>query len=106
MNEKVIVSEIQIVPVKPKDGLVAFASFVLEEKYYVGSVAIFTRLGRSGYRLVYPAKKLGEKNLNLFHPINQDVGKIIEDAITEKVNELFNESSNETDEQRNSKISS
>ena len=91
MNHEVLITEIQIAPVKFKDGLVAFASFVLEQKYYVGSVAIFTRLGKPGYRLVYPAKKLGEKNLNIFHPINQDVGKIIEDAITEKVNEIFNE---------------
>jgi|SRR3989344_3089866 len=95
MNQETIITEIQISPVKPRDGLIAFASFVLDQKYYVGSVAIFTRLGKSGYRLVYPAKKLGEKNLNLFHPISQEAGKSIEDAITEKVNELFNESSNE-----------
>lgn len=96
MNQEASISEIQISPVKPKDGLIAFASFVLDGKYYVGSVAIFTRLGKSGYRLVYPAKKLGEKNLNLFYPINQFVGKFIEDAITEKVNEIFNEQENET----------
>lgn len=96
MNQQASISEIQISPVKPKDGLIAFASFVLDGKYYVGSVAIFTRLGRSGYRLVYPAKKLGEKNLNIFYPINQLVGKFIEDAITEKVSEIFNEQENET----------
>ncbi|MBI2063148.1 MAG: septation protein SpoVG family protein [Candidatus Yanofskybacteria bacterium] len=96
MNHESSISEIQISPVKPKDGLIAFASFVLDGKYYVGSVAIFTRLGKSGYRLVYPAKKLGEKNLNFFHPISQEAGKSIEDAITEKVNELFNDRDNET----------
>ena len=95
MNQQASISEIQISPVKPRDGLIAFASFVLDGKYYVGSVAVFTRLGKSGYRLVYPAKKLGEKNLNLFYPINQFIGKFIEDAITEKVDEFFNESSNE-----------
>src|SRR3989338_5168470 len=95
MNQETTITEIQISPVKPRDGLIAFASFVLDGKYYVGSVAIFTRLGKPGYRLVYPAKKLGEKNLNLFHPINQDVGKSIEDAITERVNELFNDQEQE-----------
>ena len=99
MNQQASISEIQITPVKPKDGLIAFASFVLDGKYYVGSVAIFTRLERSGYRLVYPSKKLGEKNLNLFYPINNFIGKFIEDAVIEKVNELFNDSLNENYEQ-------
>lgn len=99
MNQEVKISEIQIVPVKPKEGLIGFAYFVLDEKYYVGSVAIFTRLGKSGYRLVYPSKKLGEKNINLFHPINTITGKIIEDAITEKVNEILSTTFNENYEQ-------
>lgn len=91
MNQEASISEIQIVPVKPKDGLVAFASFVLDGKYYIGSVAIFTRLGKEGYRLSYPSRKVGEKNINIFYPISQFIGKFIEEAITEKVNELFNE---------------
>ena len=96
MSEQVIISELNIVPIKPKDGLIAFASFVIDGKYYVGSVAIFTRIGSSGYRLAYPTKKIGEKNINIFHPITPEAGKIIEDVITEKVNELFNEQHNET----------
>ncbi len=78
-------------PVKPKDGLVAFASFVLDDRYYVGSVAIFTKLGAFGYRLVYPTKKIGERNINLFHPINGEAGQGIERAVTEKVSEIFSE---------------
>lgn len=91
------ISEINIIPIKPKDGLIAFASFVIDGKYYVGSVAIFTRLGSSGYRLAYPTKKVGEKNINIFHPITPEVGKIIEDVITEKVSELFRKIFNESD---------
>ncbi len=78
-------------PVKPKDGLVGFASFVLDGRYYVGSVAIFTKLNGFGYRLVYPTKKVGERNINLFHPINEETGQAIETAIREKVSELFSE---------------
>jgi len=85
-------SEIQVIPVKPKEGLIGFASFVLDEKYYVSSVAIYTRLNGFGYRLVYPTKKVGEKNINIFHPINLEVGKIIEEAVIKKVNEIFYES--------------
>lgn len=91
MNQETKISEIQIVPVKPSDGLIAFASFVLDEKYYVGSVAIFTRRDGSGYRLVYPTKKIGLTNINIFHPINAGAGKTIEKDVIEKVNELFNE---------------
>lgn len=83
------VSEIQIIPIRPNGGLIGFASFVLDEKYYVGSVAVYTRLNGFGYRLVYPSKKIGDKNINLFYPINSDVGSKIEEAVSEKVNELF-----------------
>ena len=91
MNEKVKISEIQVIPVKPKEGLIGFSSFVLDEKYYVSSVAIYTRLDGLGYRLVYPTKKVGEKNINIFHPINSEVGKAIDEAVIQKVNELFDE---------------
>ena len=87
------ISEIEVIPVKPKNGLIGFVSFLLEEKYYVSSVAIYTRLdGSGGYRLVYPTKKVGEKNLNIFHPINQEIGGMIEQEVIKKINEIFNES--------------
>ena len=38
-----VISDIQIVPVKPCNGLAAFCSFILYEELYCGSVAIFTR---------------------------------------------------------------
>lgn len=94
MDENVQITEIQIIPVKPNNGLIAFASFVLDGKYYVGSVAIYTRLDRSGYRLVYPAKKVGERNINTFHPINGSVGQTIESAVNAKAQELLRNSFN------------
>jgi len=89
MQEKVKISEINVIPVKPNEGLIGFASFVLDERYYVGSVAIYTRLNDFGYRLVYPTKKVGEKNINIFHPLNQAVGGMIEKEVTKKLNEVF-----------------
>ena len=85
------VSEIEIIPIKPQSGLIAFACFVLDEKYYVSSVAIYTRLDGSGYRLVYPTKKIGERNINIFHPINREASEAISEAVIKKVNELFGE---------------
>ena len=79
------ISEIEVIPVKPSAGLIGFASFVLENKYYVSSVAIYTRLNNFGYRLVYPTKKVGDKNINIFHPVNSEVGTKIEEVINKKI---------------------
>lgn len=70
------VTEINIVPVKPKFGLIAFASFVVYDAFYISAVAIYTR-PHGGIRLVYPRKK----NLDVCHPINSEIGKHIEEAI-------------------------
>ena len=45
------VDEIEIYPVRPRGGLVAFASFVLNGAVFVGNVGIHTRPDGSGYRL-------------------------------------------------------
>lgn len=104
MSQEVKISEIEVIPIQPKAGLIGFASFVLDEKYYLSSVAIYTRLDGSGFRLVYPGKKVGERNINIFHPINQEAGKIIEEEVIKKVNELFGKKLNiiyENKHQRN-----
>jgi DNA-binding cell septation regulator SpoVG len=81
MNE-IVVSEIQIIPVKPKDGLVAFASCVIEDQFYVGDIAIYTRPHGEDYRLVYPCKNLPNgKRINCFHPINREAADRVTKAI-------------------------
>jgi len=72
-------SEIQIVPVKPNNGLVAFVSFVINDSFFVGDVAIYSRIDQHGYRLVYPAKTLfNGLKINCFKPINKPVADEIE----------------------------
>lgn len=82
------ITEVQIRPVKPQEGLIAFASCVLDEKYYVGSIAVFTKLN-GGYRLVFPTKAVGSRQMHLHHPITQGMSMAMEEAIFEKVRELF-----------------
>jgi len=83
------ISEIQIIPVKPKDGLIAFASFVLNECIYVGNVAIYTSFGEKEYRLVYPAKSLPNgKQINSVHPITREAGELIYDNVITIFKEL------------------
>jgi stage V sporulation protein G len=68
---------------------------VVDGSLYLSSIAIYTKLNGS-YRLLYPTKKVSEKVLNLFHPINRTASQAIEQAIFEKCEEIF-ERSNEND---------
>lgn len=83
------VSEVQLVPVKPDNGLIAFASCVVNNGLYLGSIGVFTRRDGSGYRLVYPTKKIGQQNLHYFHPVSRQAAQAIEDAVFPRVRELF-----------------
>jgi len=83
------ITEVQIIPIKPKDGLVAIASVVADNSLYLGSVGVFTRLDGSGYRITYPTKKIGEKNINIYHPINKETSKAIEEAIISEAEKIL-----------------
>ena len=83
------ITEIQIIPIKPKDSLVAIASVVADNSLYLGSVGVFTRLNGLGYRITYPTKKIGGKNINIYHPINKETSRMIEEAIISKAKEIL-----------------
>ena len=82
------ISEIQIVPVKPDNGLVAFCSFVLFDSLYCSSVAVFTR-PEGAYRLVYPTKKVTGREMDVFHPITKRLGMEIEKEVTNKLMKMM-----------------
>lgn len=82
------ITEIQIIPIKPVNGLVGFASFVIDGTLYLGSIGIFTR-PTGGYRLVYPTKKLGFQEINVFYPINKAFGQEVENLISGKFDEVM-----------------
>ena len=86
--EETIITEVTIIPIKPKEGLVALASCVIDEKVYLGSIGIYTKL-EGGYRLTYPTKKVGDKNFNIFHPISKEAGDKIEGAIIKRYEDLM-----------------
>jgi len=61
-------SEIQIIPVKPHNGLLAFVSFVINSSFFVGDAAIYSRLDGQGFRLAYSTKVLvNGLKINCFH---------------------------------------
>lgn len=80
---KLEISEINIVPVKPQNGLIAFASCVINNQFYIGNIAIYTSLSNQfGYRLVYPSKVLPNgKAINCVYPINKETGLMVQKEI-------------------------
>jgi stage V sporulation protein G len=81
------ISEIHIDLIKPSNGLVAFASLVIDDNFYLGSIGIMKMLGGE-YRLTYPTRKIGDEQLNVYYPINKEAGKEISDAVITKLKEV------------------
>ncbi len=77
-------TEIQIVPIKPKDGLVGFASFVFDKCLCLGSIGIYTR-PQGGYRLTYPTRGA----FNIFYPINRQIADEVEHAVINKFEDVM-----------------
>lgn len=84
-----LITEVQITPIKPYNGLVALASVVVDNALFLGSIGIHTRLDGRGYRITYPTKSVSSKSFNIFHPINKDVGRAIEQAVLAKADEVL-----------------
>lgn len=83
------IAEVQIAPVKPSSGLVAFASLILDGDLYLGSIAVHTKPdGR--YRLVYPTREVSGRKFDVFHPINREAGEEIEKAVITRLEEVMN----------------
>lgn len=83
------ITEVQLTPIKPKDGLVAFASVVIDNNVYLGSIGVHTRIDGSGYRITYPKKLVSDKQIDIYHPINKTAGQLIEAAIMAKAKQLL-----------------
>src|SRR5260221_11114589 len=83
------VTEVDIAFVRPRDGLIAFASVVLDDQLYLSGIAIHSKLAGSGYRLTYPTRKVGAAQFSLFHPIRKPVALLVEQAIAEKLKNVL-----------------
>jgi DNA-binding cell septation regulator SpoVG len=85
-NVAININEIEILPVKPHNGLIGWASFCLNNSFYLGNIAIYSRLDGS-IRLVFPQKTLPNgKTINIFHPINSVAGALVQEKIENKYN--------------------
>lgn len=89
--DKLEISEIQIVPIKPQNGLCAFISAVINHQFYIGNIALYTSpSSASGFRLVFPNKKLASGQVvDCFYPITKEAGELVTSAIVKKYLELM-----------------
>ncbi len=83
------ISRVRIKKVPPKNGLVGFASVVIDDWLYLGNIAIFTRLDKeSDLRLVFPQKQLKNGSISIFYPLASEKYFALEQAVQKKFNEL------------------
>jgi len=83
------ISEVNIQFIKPSNGLVGFASFVIDDAFFISSIGIHEKLNGQGYRLTYPTKKSNLNSRPIFHPINRETSDLIETAIFNKLNNVL-----------------
>jgi DNA-binding cell septation regulator SpoVG len=80
------ITKVEIEFIKPSNGMIGFASIVIENSIFLSSIAIHKKLSAEGYRLTYPSKG----QFSIFYPINKEVSKQIEEAIFKKLEEVNN----------------
>ena len=88
------ITEVNVIPIKPRDGLIGFANLVVDNYIWLNSIAIYLSPNKT-YRLLYPTKIAGSKSLNVFHPINRIASNEIEQAIFKKCKDIFERSNND-----------
>lgn len=82
-------SRIEIIPVKPSGGLLAFSSLVLLDSFYIGDIAIHSRPDGS-LRAVYPDRVLANgRRIQIFHPLTTQAAQVIERPIFSAYSQLL-----------------
>lgn len=94
----ILISNIQINPIKPQGSLVAFCSFEITEenfRLFQGDIAIHSSPS-IGFRLVYPQRIMwnGQK-ANVICPLNRETQLMIQDIVIKQYERLIAESINE-----------
>ncbi len=84
-----VIKKVEIIPIKPQEGLLAFASIVIDDHFYVGSIGIHKKRDGNGFRITFPTRKVGNHQLTICHPITPEFSKAIESAIISKAEEVL-----------------
>tara|TARA_R110000824_G_scaffold16676_4_gene68838 strand:- start:1451 stop:1792 length:342 start_codon:yes stop_codon:yes gene_type:complete len=85
-------------PIKPKKGLVAFASVTLSEwvdnrlvpTIYLGAIGVYKFLDKEGYYVRYPKKEVTEsRSFDIYHPVNKQIGDLMSGKIVDATTDIF-----------------
>ena len=88
-KNQIRISQVEVVPFRPKAGHLGFASCVINDQFYLGDIAIFSR-PTGGIRLGFPVKKLANgESVDIFKPLNQEVERTVEAAVMERYETLM-----------------
>lgn len=79
------ITKVQIELIKPVNGMIAFASLVVDDSIFLSSIAIHKKLKNNEYRITYPSKG----QFSIFYPIDKKTSKEIEEAIFKKLKEVI-----------------
>lgn len=70
-----------------EDGLIGFASCVLNRQYYIANIAIFSKEGGKYYVLGYPKKEVLQSRLQYHRPFSRAMAIGMKTAILNKAKE-------------------
>jgi len=81
------ISKIKIRKVPSTNGLIGFASMVVDGWLILNNIAVFSRLNQEDKcRLVFPEKKLKVNTIRLFHPLTSEAYFVLEQAVEGELN--------------------
>lgn len=90
MDNPLTITEIEIIPIKAKQGLVGFANCVVNDQFFIGNIAIHSTFNENEFRLVYPAKAIkNKKPVQCVYPINKETAQAMQKAICKAFRKLF-----------------
>jgi stage V sporulation protein G len=83
------ITKINIRPIRPNEGLVAFATIELDHCLELTGIGVYTNLRAGGYRITYPTKKLNDSDIYFFRPVSDSMSKKIAEAIEKECEKIF-----------------
>jgi len=85
------ITKVDFTPITQNNGLIGFATIILNDEYLLEGIGVFVCQEREGYRVTYPKRQAGSKSINVHYPLTQGMLDKVNKAVNEKVTEFYNE---------------
>ena len=83
------ITEVRVSAIKPKNGLLALASVVIDGKLQLNSIGIYARMDGVGYRITYPTKAARNHDCYVYRPITEEMSTEIALAVLRKASTVL-----------------